>query len=58
MNELVVAADLGSSLGRAIYTNNSGDIKPELVTFDPEVVEVPAESIANYEAMVGASAHS
>ena len=49
MNELVVAADFGSSLGRAIYTTNSGYVKPELVTFDPEVVEVPGESIANYE---------
>ena len=49
MSDLVVAADFGSSLGRAIFSPNSGYVKPELVMFDPEVVAVPAESITNYE---------
>ena len=49
MSALVVAADFGSSLGRAIFSLSPSPVKPELVLFDPEVVEVPEESIINYE---------
>ena len=39
MSDVVVAADFGSSLGRAIFSPNSGYLKPELILFDPEVVD-------------------
>jgi hypothetical protein len=49
MADVTIAADFGSSLGRAIYSSSSGYCKPELLLLDPQVVTVPAESIDNYE---------
>jgi hypothetical protein len=49
MADLTIAADFGASLGRALYTTPSGCGKPELMLLDPQVVEVPAKSLENYE---------
>jgi hypothetical protein len=49
MADVTIAADFGSSLGRAIYSTSSGYCKPELLLLDPQVVTVPAKSIDNYE---------
>jgi hypothetical protein len=49
MADVTIAADFGSSLGRAIYSSTSGYCKPELLLLDPQVVTVPAKSIDNYE---------
>lgn len=49
MVELAMALDFGSSLTKAIYTANPSYVKPEILLFDPEVIEVPDVSISNYE---------
>lgn len=49
MVNLTMALDFGASLGRAIYTTNTGYLKPELLLLEPQVVEVPEIAIANYE---------
>ncbi len=49
MVELAMALDFGSSLTKGIYTTNTNYVKPELILFDPEVIEVPNVSISNYE---------
>ncbi len=49
MVDLAIALDFGSSLGRAIYTTNTGYVKPEILLLDPHVIEVPEVSISNYE---------
>jgi hypothetical protein len=49
MADLIVAADFGASLGRAIYGLNAPYLKPELMLIEPQVVRVPEKSIENYE---------
>ncbi len=47
--DVIVAADFGASLGRAIHSTASGYLLPELMLLDPQVVQVPEKSIENYE---------
>ena len=46
---VTIAVDFGASLARAIYTINKDDISPKIIFLEPEILEVPKESIENYQ---------